>query len=1550
MTVKQLFTALTISIFFIYSNSILGQVYPITNGATTNVCVGTFTDSGGLGGNYAANENIVHTFCPDQPGQCLWFDFSNFNSEFDNTPIFGGPIDYLNVYDGNTTAAPLIQTLSGDYGAFTVPSASSSGCVTFEFISDGSVEFPGWEATISCIPCPDAQNVSQQDCVGAISVCEERYFQPNSYTGVGSPINEINTGFSCLDIGEVNGVWYTFTVQTAGDLSFLIYPLDPNDDYDWAIYDLTNPLDDCYDIFPNNGQAPEVSCNYSNSTTILGQVINNGITGAYGAAPYNGTGNSQPAVGSPYNASLPVQAGDRFVLHIGNFSNSQSGYFLDFSGSTAQLFDNAPPEILSMDSIMCQDLNVFVNLNEQVDCASIDDSDITIMGPQGPNNVATAQGVNCGVDNKSDKIRLTIYPRITHSGWYTVTLVGDLLDQCGNLGTGSSFSFYQELFPVDAGADLTICNSGPASGNIGGLPTTQGMGDSILYNWTSNPPAAAGYLSSTTVANPTFPNPAGIPVGTYDYFVEVILVDSTLSTPGKCYGFDTVQVVVQTCQGCNLNSSISGTNVICSSASNGSATATGIGGAGPYTYAWNNGGNTATINNIPAGTYVVTISDSGTCTTTNSILILDGNSPDITNITSTAANCGINDGTATVTATGGTSPISYSWENTATPGSIISTTNPATGLPVGVYSVTVSDSNGCVDVSTVNVTGSAGITLLIVPTGIQTACVGSSDIDIDLTVNGGAGPYTFNWAGPGGPYTTEDLMNVGAGTYAVSVTDNTGCVEVTSITITSPLPVLVTGVANNASCSANDGYINTVVVGGSSPYTYNWTGGQMTPNISMLGTGTYVVTVTDDNGCVETSSFMITAPTGITLQPSGQNTNCNTSADGSASVTVSVGNTPFTYIWSNGQTTQTITGLTANTYDVTVTDASGCVETASIIVSSPTAITSTSSATAASCVANNGTATVTPNGGTPPYNYTWNTIPPQNTQTATGLATGPYIATITDDNGCTFTVSVTVPGPPPITATVSSTNTTCVAQNGTATVNATGGTPPFTYAWSTAPVQTTQTAINLPAGTYTVTVTDTNGCTNIQIVLVGSGGSISTTVSSSDASCANGNDGSATANPVGGTNPYTYIWNNSQNTQTAINLIPGTYTVTIVDANGCTTTGIVNVGLSGSLAAQSSSTNASCAGNDGTATVVVNQGTGPYTYNWNTTPPQSAPTAINLPPGTYSYNVTDANGCVATGSVTVGASPSLNLNVQSVNGQCSANDGSASAIASGGTPPFTYLWSNAATMQTIGGLATGTYTVTVTDAAGCTAVQSVSVVSNANGPILGATHTNVTCNGSNDGAIDLTVTNGTAPFTYNWGGGITTEDRQGLPPGTYTVLVEDSNGCLAATTVIISEPNPMVLTPFSTPSNGTNGTAAVNVNGGVPPFTYQWSDGQTTQVATGLSAGTYNVIVIDANGCTTQGTVTVNMNTNTEAIESLTGFSIYPNPNNGLFTVDLGFSKSESVEMAVYNKLGQQLQVYQGSGSSFTIPVDIRAYAIGVYSIRVTVESERMTKQFIKIE
>jgi len=711
------------------------------------------------------------------------------------------------------------------------------------------------------------------------------------------------------------------------------------------------------------------------------------------------------------------------------------------------------------------------------------------------------------------------------------------------------------------------------------------------------------------------------------------------------------------------------------------------------------------------------------------------------------------------------------------------------------------------------------------------------------------------------------------------------------------------------------------------------------------GTDTIIARFLVNNGCPPLNSAA-TATDDI----------CN-AANGTATASATGGVPPYNFQWdvnAGGQTTATAIGLSAGTYSVTVSDGASCDEVISVTVNASTSFSLTSNSVAAVCGASNGSASVVIQGGVAPITYQWDANAANQTGvTAINLAAGSYTVSVTDATGCAIVETVVVGNDPgTLAVTTSSTPEICGSKNGTASLNPTGGTQPFNFVWSTVPPQTTPTAVNLASGTYSVTTTDTNGCSVVETVTVTATGNISATLNETEATCTVGNDGSITAVANGGSAPYTYIWSanaNGQTTQTIINLNPGLYTATITDTNGCVTIQVVNLGIVGLLTAQTTSTDASCGANNGTATAAINQGVGPYNYSWNTTPPQTTATAVGLSAGMYSYTITDSNGCYAFGSETVNAAPGLSVTTQGSDDQCSANGASASAVVAGGTPPFTYVWNNGGTMQTIGGLSSGTYTVSVTDANGCVGLQTVTVTSSANGPQLGATHTNISCAGSNDGTIDITVNSGTAPFSYDWGNGITSEDRLGLPAGIYSVLVTDANGCLAVTSVQVSEPAPLTLTPYATPSNGNDGTAAVNVNGGVPPFTYQWSNGQTTQVANGLAADTYSVIVVDANGCTTQGTVVVPMNTAVETIESLSLFEIYPNPNNGLFTIQLEFSRSEAIEIQIINTLGQIVKEYQETGKRFDMPVDISADAIGVYAIQVRVEAEAMVKQFIKI-
>jgi len=416
------------------------------------------------------------------------------------------------------------------------------------------------------------------------------------------------------------------------------------------------------------------------------------------------------------------------------------------------------------------------------------------------------------------------------------------------------------------------------------------------------------------------------------------------------------------------------------------------------------------------------------------------------------------------------------------------------------------------------------------------------------------------------------------------------------------------------------------------------------------------------------------------------------------------GNTPYSYAWSNGGSTASITGLAAGAYSVTVTDAAGCgTLNYSFTISEPTALVASIGSTAnVSCNGDNtGSASASATGGIGPYTYAWSNG--ATTASNTGLMAGTYTVTVTDASGCTDTEIVTITEPTALVASVgSSTNVLCNSgSNGSATATASGGTAAYTFLWSNG--SSTATVTGLSAGTYTVTVTDANGCTDTDIVTISEPAALVANVTSSNnASCNGSNDGAATASAAGGTAPYSFSWSNGASTAGATGLIAGSYTVTVTDANGCTDTDVVNITEPAILVASiSGNVNVSCNGGaNGSLTASATGGTTAYTYLWSDG--STAATASGLSAGTYTVTITDANGCSDTESAIVTEPTLLLLSTSAVNVTCNGGlDGAIDLTVSGGTTSYTFSWSSGAVTEDINSIAAGTYTVTVTDANGC---------------------------------------------------------------------------------------------------------------------------------------------------------------------------------------------------------------------------------------------------------
>ncbi len=520
----------------------------------------------------------------------------------------------------------------------------------------------------------------------------------------------------------------------------------------------------------------------------------------------------------------------------------------------------------------------------------------------------------------------------------------------------------------------------------------------------------------------------------------------------------------------------------------------------------------------------------------------------------------------------------------------------------------------------------------------------------------------------------------------------------------------------------------------------------------------------------------------------------------------------------------------------------------------------------------------------------------------------------------------------------------CSSANGSASIIVTGGAGPYSYQWDdNADEQTTPTATALFTGNYDVTITDNSGCEEtFSVTIPSNGGTLAIQVNASDALCGSP-FGTANVTPTGGTAPFTYQWNDPQNQSIADpDLAPGSYNVTVTDAAGCTAIDGVTIDSTDELIVETNSEDITCFGeNNGTASVST---LGNFEYLWSNN--STASGISNLAAGSYTVTVTQSS-CTTIETVTIQEPTPFNININTIENACSANGSSATALVSGGTNPYTYAWSNGGNTSGIGGLENGTYTLTVTDANGCADTQSISINATSNAPTLGVEQTNISCNGNTDGAIDLTLNNGTPPFTYNWSNGATTEDINNLPPENYTLIVTDANGCIAVTTVTISEPDVLSLVPESMPSSGNDGWAAVNVNGGTPPYIYTWSNGQNTQVATGLSVGTYTVMVTDANGCTVNGSVEVSPFTGIIDLAHLTAFDLYPNPSDGQFVLHLQFDITQTATIQIFNTLGQEIYYLKDTKNSFIENIDISDRAIGTYFVNIHTEKGRAIQKML---
>ena len=881
------------------------------------------------------------------------------------------------------------------------------------------------------------------------------------------------------------------------------------------------------------------------------------------------------------------------------------------------------------------------------------------------------------------------------------------------------------------------------------------------------------------------------------------------------------------------------TSPSCWMGSDGTATAFGSGGTAPLTYSWNTSPvqTTSAITGLLAGDYTVTVTDATGCTGTAVGSVIDG--AQITSTTSaTDASCyGVLDGTVTASGTSGVAPYTYEWD-----------VNNLSGLP---FSVTVTPKTaahpyfGIGHPSGYVIDGVEGKELTLVrgityyfdvnatgfPFMITTSPTGGDTLSI---INSGvtnnklqAGMLTFtpsaslpsvvyynctNQLNVGykinlinGP-TGATLTGLGAGTYNVKITDANGCTGVNTATVNQPGLIEVTTYLPSTSGFVGD--VIQVIGSGFTTVTDVLFNGVSSPSFTVdnyfqitaevpVGATTGQVTVVI-GGCsgVSTTPFTIITCPAPTITPSGPTTFC---APGSVTLSSSAA---VSYLWSNSETTQDIVVTTSGTYYVTTTNGVGC----------------TASSTPVTVVVNSYTGYAGPA-------FSENIGVPTGTQLVS-------IYTGWQNNG-TYSYSSTSANLCDVRTTSASTGYLGASGGGnvffgTATTN------PRTFVISGINTQN-YTGLSLQFGLLRANVA---ACTTEVMTVEVSSDGINWT-------------------PLTYTQPLLNVWT----LVTASGTIPAVPNLSIrFSKTTCAQFRLDDVKILGTTS--SVSINATGATNICSGQSVRLISSIPSGNTWSPGGQTTIHVSANAS-GTYFTTVSDVNGCTAvSNSIVVNVSPAISVTTTPTNVLCFGDaNGSALAVATGGTAPLSYSW-NTVPVQTVDNatnLIAGTYIVTATDAYGCTSTAS-AIITQPAVLALSTTQVNVSCNGGSNGSIDLTVSGGTSPYTYAWGGGQTTEDIGTLNAGTYTVTVTDANGCIATTSATITEPTALNLSTTQvnvTCNGGSDGSIDLTVSGGVSPYSYTWSNSALTEDISGLVAGTYSVNVVDANFCTASTSVSI---------------------------------------------------------------------------------------------
>lgn len=741
-------------------------------------------------------------------------------------------------------------------------------------------------------------------------------------------------------------------------------------------------------------------------------------------------------------------------------------------------------------------------------------------------------------------------------------------------------------------------------------------------------------------------------------------------------------------------------------------------------------------------------------------------------------------------------------------------------------------------------------------------CNSYTDGQATASVTGGTSPYSYSWSnGQGGGQT---VLGIAAGNYTVTVTDNRGVRTTKDFTAGQPTPLVPMTAPIGGVCVTGAMNYQGSASGSVPPYTYVWRnlGTNQIFNGSILNApaaGSYHLSVTDAQLCRVTRVVNITGDLDVTIRTVP--VSCGGMGNGVAEARVVGGLMPYSFLWSNGATTQTISPVAGGSYTVVVTDANGC-QKGAVATVAEAPVLNVNLVVTGKC-SGSGTAKVTPTGGTPPFSIAWSNGGIGNQQTNLGV--GIYYVTVTDAAGCKKDAQINISNQAGVAISTTKFDATCLGVN-TGFINATvpgTGLGAYTFIWSNGITQNgTPTSTGIPSsigslapGSYTVTATDGAGCRDVATVQINALKTVVFSTTIVDAACGSSNGSASATNPSGGTAPYTYKWSNNATTPSISNIVAGLYAVTVTDAAGCYGVATVNVQGVSNLNFAVTKANSACNGATGAISITnITGGTAPYTYKWSDLTGTNQPSSrTGLAAGNYTVTVTDVANCAKISTIAVLNTASFNLTANKTDASCGSNDGTASVTPPVGNGPFTYAWSNGRTTPSVSGLAAGNYSVTVTDAAGCLGVTTVTIFGVGNFTI-GTASTNSICAGATGTASVTNVVGGTPPYSYRWNNGATTQTVSNLPPGDYIAIVTDNTGCIATSrTMVVGSTSPVTSSvPIITSATCAKSNGRITLTGanGLTPYVYTiGTRTNTTGVFDSLVAGKYVVVIRDANSC-----------------------------------------------------------------------------------------------------